>query len=238
MRINKYISETGACSRREADAWIAAGRVSIVNASGRVLATLGTQVKEGDVVQVDGRPVGPARKHVYIALNKPVGIECTTERSVPDNIIDFVDYPERIFPIGRLDKNSAGLILLTNNGDIVNEILRVEHAHEKEYVVSVDRPVTDDFVKRMAAGVPILGTVTRPCKVRRLGRCKFRIILTQGLNRQIRRMCEYFDYKVTSLQRVRIITLTLDGLKTGQWRKLKLAEVRALLPHKGRDFNF
>lgn len=233
MRLNKYISETGLCSRREADARIEAGRVTINGA----VATLGTQVKEGDVVCVDGQPVGGEQKHVYIALNKPVGVICTTDREIPGNITDFVNYRERIFPIGRLDKESEGLILLTNNGDIVNEILRVENAHEKEYVVTVDRPVTEIFLNGMASGVRILGTVTRPCKVTRVAPATFRIVLTQGLNRQIRRMCSFFGYKVLRLQRVRIINLTLDGLKTGQWRELKDGEVRGLLPHKP-GFNF
>lgn len=233
MRLNKYISETGLCSRREADARIEAGRVTING----VVATLGTQVKEGDVVCVDGKPVGGEQKHVYLALNKPVGVICTTDREIPSNITDFVNYRERIFPIGRLDKESEGLILLTNNGDIVNEILRVENAHEKEYVVTVDRPVTEIFLNGMASGVRILGTVTRPCKVTRVGPATFRIILTQGLNRQIRRMCSFFGYKVLRLQRVRIINLTLDGLKTGQWRELEDSEVRGLLPNKP-GFNF
>jgi 23S rRNA pseudouridine2604 synthase len=235
MRLNKFISETGLCSRREADARIEAGRVTING----VVATLGMQVNEGDVVCVDGKPVGGAEKHVYIALNKPVGVVCTTDREISGNIADFVNYPERIFPIGRLDKESEGLILLTNNGDIVNEILRVENEHEKEYVVTVDRPVTEIFLNGMASGVRILGTVTKPCKVSRVGPATFRIILTQGLNRQIRRMCSFFGYKVLRLQRVRIINLTLEGLglKTGKWRELKDNEVRGLLPHKP-EFNF
>jgi 23S rRNA pseudouridine2604 synthase len=235
VRLNKFISETGLCSRREADARIEAGRVTING----VVATLGTQVKEGDVVCVDGKPVSGAEKHVYIALNKPVGVVCTTDREISGNITDFVNYRERIFPIGRLDKESEGLILLTNNGDIVNEILRVENAHEKEYVVTVDRPVTEIFLNGMAEGVRILGTVTKPCKVSRVGPATFRIILTQGLNRQIRRMCSFFGYKVLRLQRVRIINLTLEGLglKTGKWRELKDHEVRGLLPHKP-EFNF
>ena len=235
MRLNKFISETGLCSRREADARIEAGRVTING----VVATLGMQVNEGDVVCVDGKPVGGAEKHVYIALNKPVGVVCTTDREISGNIADFVNYPERIFPIGRLDKESEGLILLTNNGDIVNEILRVENEHEKEYVVTVDRPVTEIFLNGMASGVRILGTVTKPCKVSRVGPATFRIILTQGLNRQIRRMCSFFGYKVLRLQRVRIINLTLEelGLRTGKWRELKDHEVRGLLPHKP-EFNF
>jgi 23S rRNA pseudouridine2604 synthase len=233
MRLNKYISETGLCSRREADARIEAGRVTING----VVATLGMQVAAGDVVCVDGKPVAGEQQHVYLALNKPVGIISTTERHVADNILDLVDYPERIFPIGRLDKDSEGLILLTNNGDIVNEILRSENEHEKEYVVTVDRPVTEIFLGGMASGVRILGTVTKPCKVRRVGAATFRIVLTQGLNRQIRRMCSFFGYKVLRLQRVRIINIALGDLRPGQWRHLEPVEVRGLLPDKP-DFNF
>ena len=226
MRINKFISETGVCSRREADALIEAGRVTVNGA----IAALGTKVEAGDVVCLDGKPIGEAKQHVYIALNKPTGVTCTTERDVAGNIVDFVRHRERIFPIGRLDKESEGLILLTNNGDIVNEILRQENEHEKEYVVTVDRPVTDLFLSGMASGVRILGTVTKPCTVKRVDRCMFKIILTQGLNRQIRRMCSFFGYKVVRLQRVRIINVTLDGLKPGQWRELAPAEVRGLVP--------
>ena len=228
MRLNKFISETGVCSRREADAWIAAGRVTV---NGQA-AELGTRVSPEDVVCVDGRPVGRPSRHVYLALNKPVGITCTTERHVRGNIVDFVGHRERIFPIGRLDKDSEGLILLTNNGDIVNEILRAENEHEKEYVVEVDRPVTGEFLRSMAAGVPILGTVTRPCVTGRLGRNRFRIVLTQGLNRQIRRMCEHFGYTVRQLRRVRIINVTLDGLAPGQWRNLTRRELAGLLPER------
>jgi 23S rRNA pseudouridine2604 synthase len=228
MRLNKYLSETGICSRRAADGWIEAGRVTIND----VVAKLGTQVQDGDTVRVDGRPVGPAQRHVYLALNKPVGITCTTEQQVPGNIIDLIRYPERIFPIGRLDKDSEGLILLTNNGDIVNEILRAENCHEKEYVVTVDRPVTEIFLQGMASGVRILGRVTLPCKVYRAGPCGFRIVLTQGLNRQIRRMCSFFGYKVVRLQRVRIVNLQLRGLAPGQWRELSEDEVRGLVPGK------
>lgn len=225
MRLNKFISETGVCSRREADAWIEAGRVTI---NGQP-ATLGTQVGEADVVCVDGREVGAAKQHVYIALNKPAGIICTTQRHVAGNIVDFVRHRERIFPIGRLDKDSEGLILLTNHGDIVNEILRSENDHEKEYVVTVDRPVTDIFLNGMASGVRILGTVTKPCKVMRVGSSTFRIILTQGLNRQIRRMCSFFGYKVVRLQRVRIMNISLGKLPLGRWRELDGQEVRGLL---------
>ncbi len=228
MRLNKYISETGVCSRREADAWIEAGRVTI---NGEV-ATLGTKVQEGDRVCVDGREVGEAKHHVYIAFNKPVGITCTTERHVEGNIVDYIRHRERIFPIGRLDKDSEGLILLTNNGDIVNDILREENQHEKEYIVTVDRPVTPLFLSGMASGVRILGTVTKPCRVKRIGPATFRIILTQGLNRQIRRMCSFFGYKVVRLQRIRIINITIDGLNVGQWRNLTLTELQGLLPHR------
>jgi 23S rRNA pseudouridine2604 synthase len=225
VRLNKFISETGACSRREADAWIEAGRVTVNSQP----AVLGTKVNDGDVVCVDGRPIGAAKQHVYIALNKPAGVICTTERDVPGNIVDFIRHRERIFPIGRLDKDSEGLILLTNHGDIVNEILRSENDHEKEYVVSVDRPVSEIFLNGMSSGVRILGTVTKPCRIRRIGASSFRIILTQGLNRQIRRMCSFFGYKVVRLQRVRVMNIELGALKSGEWRTLTAAEVRGLL---------
>jgi 23S rRNA pseudouridine2604 synthase len=228
VRLNKFLSESGACSRREADAWIEAGRVQVNGAT----AVLGTQVADGDEVLLDGRPVAARPQRVYLALNKPIGIECTTDRDVPDNIVDFVAHRERIFPIGRLDKESEGLILLTNDGDIVNRVLRAEHEHEKEYIVSVDRPLTADFLAGMASGVPILGTVTNPCRVRQVGRNTFRIVLTQGLNRQIRRMCEHFDYTVRRLQRVRIMHIHLGDLPVGKWRPLTDAEVRPLLPHE------
>ena len=233
MRLNKYLAETGACSRREADEWIAAGRVSV---NGE-LAVLGTQVGDADVVRLDGQPLRAKPKRVYLALNKPVGIECTTDRDVPGNIVDFVGYPERIFPIGRLDKDSEGLILLTNDGDIVNVVLRAEHEHEKEYIVSVDRPLTPAFLAGMSAGVPILGTVTNPCKVTQVGRNTFRIVLTQGLNRQIRRMCEHFDYTVRRLQRVRIMHVQLGTLPLGKWRELSAAELRGLLPAERRTLS-
>ncbi|MFO1393417.1 MAG: 23S rRNA pseudouridine(2604) synthase RluF [Steroidobacteraceae bacterium] len=225
MRINKYLSETGACSRREADQWIEAGRVTVDG----VKAVLGTQVAEGQTVLVDGQPLRVRPQRVYLALNKPVGIECTTDREVRDNIVDFVAHRERVFPIGRLDKDSEGLILLTNDGDIVNTVLRAEHQHEKEYVVAVDRPLTAEFLAGMAAGVPILGTVTNPCKVTQVGRNTFRIVLTQGLNRQIRRMCEHFGYTVRSLQRVRIMHIRLGDLPLGKWRNLTPEELRGLV---------
>ena len=230
MRLNKYISETGICSRREADAWIEQGRVSV---NGKP-AELGTKVEPGDEVRVNGRLVGARKKQVYIALNKPVGITCTTERHIKGNIVDFVNHPDRIFPIGRLDKDSEGLILLTNNGDIVNEILRVENGHEKEYIVTVDKPVTADFLAGMSSGVrlPELELTTKPCRTSRIGERSFRIVLTQGLNRQIRRMCEVFGYEVRRLQRVRIINLKLGALRPGQWRDLTAEELRGLLPER------
>jgi 23S rRNA pseudouridine2604 synthase len=225
VRLNKYISETGVCSRREADKWIEAGRVTL---NGQA-ASLGTQVAEGDEVRVDGDSIGAKKKQVYIALNKPVGIICTTEAHIEDNIIDHVGYPERIFPVGRLDRDSEGLILLTNNGDIVNEILRSENNHEKEYLVTVDRPITDLSLRMMADGVKIMGEVTKPSKVARLNAQSFRIILTQGLNRQIRRMCSALGYKAQRLQRVRIMNIQLGNLQPGQWRHLTPAEVAALI---------
>lgn len=229
MRLNKFISETGACSRREADELIGSGRVAVNG----VTAGLGTQVGDGDQVTVDGQPVGGARdrpRPVYIALNKPPGITCTTERSVEGNIIDFVDHPERIFPIGRLDKESEGLILLTNDGDIVNEVLRSEHEHEKEYVVAVDRALTDDFLAQMARGVRIPDGLTKPCRIWQVAAKVFHIVLTQGLNRQIRKMCEALGYDVVALQRVRIMHIQLGHLKLGRWRNLTEAEVAGLLP--------
>ena len=225
MRINKYLAETGTCSRREADQWIEAGRVTVNGTR----AVLGTQVSEGAVVLVDGKPLPDRPRRVYLALNKPMGIECTTDRDVPGNIVDFVGHRERVFPIGRLDKDSEGLILLTNDGDIVNTILRAENEHEKEYVVAVDRPLTPAFLAGMAAGVPILDTVTNPCKVTQVGRNTFRIVLTQGLNRQIRRMCEHFDYTVRGLQRVRIMHVRLGDLPVGKWRDLTAEELRGLV---------
>lgn len=231
MRLNKYISETGMCSRREADRLIAERQVTI---NGK-LAELGSQVQDGDAVRVGKRLIsGSAQRHrpkkVYIALNKPVGITCTTEAHIKGNIVDFIGYPERIFPIGRLDKDSEGLILLTNNGDIVNAILRSENNHEKEYLVAVNKVVTDAFLSGMAKGVNILNTVTKPCKINRIGKFSFRIILTQGLNRQIRNMCEVFGYEVQQLRRVRIVNVLLGKLRVGQWRNLTAAELRELLP--------
>lgn len=216
MRINKYISETGFCSRREVDKLIEARRVTI---NGK-LATLGSQVGEQDEVRIDNKLVQQKPKKVYVVLNKPVGITSTTEKKIDGNIVDFVGHDERIFPIGRLDKDSEGLILLTNDGDIVNKILRAENHHEKEYIVTVDRPITPNFLERMAKGVKILDTVTLPCKVEFIAKNVFKIVLTQGLNRQIRRMCEALGYKVRRLQRIRIMNIHLHRLKVGEWREL------------------
>jgi len=230
MRLNKYISETGVCSRREADKWIEAGRVTCNGQS----AALGTQVAEGDEVRIDGALIGVKKKPIYIALNKPVGIICTTETHIKDNIIEHVGYKERIFPVGRLDRDSEGLILLTNNGDIVNEILRSENNHEKEYVVSVDRPITDLSLSMMASGVKIMGERTKPAKVIRIDSQTFRIILTQGLNRQIRRMCSALGYKARRLQRVRIMNIQLGKLPAGQWRHLTAPELESLVAANSR----
>ncbi len=226
MRLNKYISESGRCSRREADKWIEAGRVTCNG----IRAVLGTQVAGGDEVRVDGELIGAKKKQIYIALNKPVGITCTTEPHIKDNIIELVGHRDRIFPVGRLDKDSEGLILLTNNGDIVNELLRSENNHEKEYIVDVNRPITDLALSMMASGVKMAGAMTKPCKVIRIDRETFRMILTQGLNRQIRRMCSSLGYRVRRLQRVRIRDIHLGDLGLGKWRYLTDAEVAGLLP--------
>ena len=225
MRLNKYISETGACSRREADRWIEAGRVTCNGAP----ALLGTQVSAADEVRIDGDLIGVKKPPVYLALNKPVGITSTSESDVEDNIIDLIAHEERIFPIGRLDKDSEGLILLTNNGDIVNEILRAENNHEKEYLVTVDRPISELALGMMAGGVKIMGQLTRPAQVTRIDEVTFRIVLTQGLNRQIRRMCSALGYRAQRLQRVRIMHIELGALAPGEWRDLTQAEMSGLL---------
>lgn len=224
-RINKYLSEVGYCSRRAADKLIDQGRVTI-NGS---VPEMGTKITDGDEVRVDGKLISePKDKPVYIVFNKPVGIVCTTDTRVEkDNIIDFINYPKRIFPIGRLDKPSEGLIFLTNDGDIVNKILRARNHHEKEYLVTVDKPISEDFLNKMRNGVPILDTVTRKCKVEKLGAFEFKIILTQGLNRQIRRMCEYLDYRVTRLKRIRIMNVSLD-IPVGKWRDLTDHELKEI----------
>ncbi len=223
-RINKYLSEIGFCSRREGDKLIAQGRVTI---NGKI-PELGTKVTTGDRVAVDGKDVQPHhRPHIYIAYNKPVGITCTTDLRVKGNIIKAVNHPHRVFPIGRLDKPSEGLILLTDDGDIVNKILRARNNHEKEYIVRVDKPITQKFLKRMRKGVPILDTVTRPCVVQKISKRTFKIILTQGLNRQIRRMCQYLSFNVVTLKRVRIMNIHLD-LRPGEWRDLTDVELHVL----------
>ena len=224
-RINKYLSEAGYCSRREADKLIEQGRITI---NGNV-PEMGTKVAPGDIVAVDGEPVSLTKeKKVYLAFNKPVGIVCTTDTGVEkDNIIDFINYPTRIFPIGRLDKASEGLILLTDDGDIVNKILRARNNHEKEYLVTVNKPLTSTFIERMGIGIPILDTITKKCEVERLGNFDFRIVLTQGLNRQIRRMCEYLGYEVTRLQRTRNMNVKLD-IPTVEWRDLTSEELQTI----------
>jgi 23S rRNA pseudouridine2604 synthase len=226
MRLNKFIAETGICSRREADKWIESGRVTCNGG----IATLGTQVSADDEIRVDGKLLGKRKKQIYIALNKPIGIVCTTEPHIKDNIVEFIGHRERIFPVGRLDKDSEGLILLTNDGDIVNEILRSENNHEKEYLVTVDRAITDLSLEMLGKGVKIMGEITKPSKVSRLGPNAFRIILTQGLNRQIRRMCSALGYKVQRLKRVRIMNIKLGNLETGKWRYLTESELAGLLP--------
>lgn len=224
VRINKYLSEVGFCSRREGDALIAQGRVTINDK----VPELGTKVCEGDVVKVDGKPVVQhTDPPIYILYNKPIGITCTTDMRVKGNIIEAVAHPKRVFPIGRLDKPSQGLILLTDDGDIVNKILRARNHHEKEYIVRVDKPITSKFLQKMRRGVPILDTVTRPCFVEKMDRDVFRIILTQGLNRQIRRMCQYLSYNVKSLKRVRIMNIKLD-VPIGTWRDLRKNELKRL----------
>ena len=224
-RINKYLSEIGHCSRRSADKLIEQGRITI---NGRI-PELGEKIQEGDIIAVDGKLVeNRTEKHIYIAVNKPRGIVCTTDQRVEkDNIVDFVGHPQRIFPIGRLDKPSEGLILMTSDGDIVNKILRARNNHEKEYMVNVNKPIQKDFITKMKNGVPILDTVTRKCYVEQIDAKSFRIILTQGLNRQIRRMCEHLGYRVTKLKRVRIMNISLD-LPIGAWRNLKTNELKEL----------
>ena len=236
-RINKYLSEVGFCSRRAADILIEEGKVTI---NGEV-TEIGSKVEEGDQVEVEGQKIinSIKQKNIYLAFNKPIGIVCTTDRRVePDNIIDFIKYPRRIFPIGRLDKPSEGLIFLTNDGDIVNKILRARNNHEKEYIVSVNRPINKDFIQRMSNGVEILDTITKNCFVKQLGQKKFKIILTQGLNRQIRRMCESLGYRVKSLKRVRIMNIKLD-VPIGKYReftKEELIELNRLLENSAKTY--
>ncbi len=238
IRINKYLSEVGYCSRRVADRLIKQGKVTINGA----IPEIGTKVKECDQVEVKGQRIEKStkQKNIYLAFNKPIGIVCTTNRIVePNNVIDFIKYPKRIFPIGRLDKASEGLIFLTNDGDIVNKILRARNNHEKEYIVSVNRPINRDFIQTMSNGVEILGTITKNCSVEQLGQKKFKIILTQGLNRQIRRMCESLGYRVRSLKRIRIMNIKLD-VPTGKYReftKKELEQLNRLLKNSSKTYD-
>lgn len=230
MRINKFISEKGICSRREADRFIEQKRVTI-NGS---IAQIGSVVQDGDEVKIDNKLLKPREKFVYLVLNKPVGIVSTTDTRERDNIVDYMNYPKRIFPIGRLDKDSEGLIMLTSDGDIVNKILRAGNNHEKEYIVRVDKPITAGFIQGMSNGVKILGTITKKCKVELLSKYTFRIILTEGLNRQIRRMCEVFGYQVVKLKRIRIMNIHLGDLPTGSWRyltEIEMHELNRLIQH-------
>ena len=223
IRINKYLSEIGFCSRREADNLITNGRIIINN----IQAELGQKINFNDKIFIDGEIINhnKNKKLIYIAFNKPAGIVCTTDTKIEkDNIIDYINFPSRIFPIGRLDKLSQGLIFLTNDGDIVNKILRAKNYNEKEYIVDVNKPISKDFISKMSKGIPILDTITRPCSVTQLHKKKFKIILTQGLNRQIRRMCEYLNYRVLNLKRVRIMSICLD-VEIGKWRYLTSAEI-------------
>ena len=237
MRLNNFISQTGLCSRRQADKLIEEKRVKINNE----FATLGMQVKDGDIVTVDGKELKQKPKSVYIALNKPVGITCTTERHIKGNIIDFMNYPERIFPIGRLDKDSEGLILLTNDGSIVNEILREENNHQKEYMVTVNKAINTGFIKDMAQGVKIFNpvkkcyTTTKKCEIEKINNHTFKITLSQGLNRQIRRMCSHFGYQVVKLKRIKIMDITLKGIEAGKWRYLTQAEVEKIRKESKRE---
>jgi len=224
-RLNKYIADSGYCSRREADRLIDEGRVQLNGRTGM----LGDKVEPGMTVTVDGKPLNGRGEKVYIALNKPVGIVCTADPREPMNVVDYINHPVRIFPVGRLDKDSCGLLLMTSDGEIVNRLLRAAGGHEKEYEVEVDRPVTKEFIEKMMSGVEILDTVTLPCKIRRTGERSFNIILIQGLNRQIRRMCEALGYNVRSLRRIRIMNIRLGNMKPGQWRELTENELDTLL---------
>lgn len=235
-RLNKAISETGYCSRREADRLIDEGKVKV---NGTV-AGLGVQIKKNDKIEVEGKVITKEVEEIYLAFHKPVGVICTTDISIKNNIIDYIKFPERIFPIGRLDKPSEGLIFLTNDGDIVNKVLRSGNNHEKEYIVSVNRKITQSFVRQMSNGVPVLDTVTKKCRVERVTDFTFRIILTQGLNRQIRRMCSYFGYEVTSLKRIRIMNVYLDDLAVGKYRHLttkEREEINLLVANSGKTMD-
>ena len=234
-RLNKAISETGYCSRRAADKLIEAGKVKV---NGQV-PELGTKVTAEDVISVNGTIVTKEVENIYLAFNKPVGITCTTERQIKGNIIDYINYPERIFPIGRLDKPSEGLIFMTNDGDIVNKILRAKNSHQKEYIVTVNRKITPDFIKKMGNGVPILDTVTEKCKISQINDTTFNIVLTQGLNRQIRRMCDYLGYEVRTLKRTRIMNISLKNIKIGEYRSFtteELAEINELVKDSSKTY--
>ncbi len=224
VRLNKAISDSGFCSRRQADTLIEKGKVT-VNGN---LSQLGDRVMPEDEIRVNGQLITENEALVYIALNKPVGITCTTDTRIKGNVVDFIGHKERIFHIGRLDKPSEGLLLMTNDGDIVNKILRAGNEHEKEYIVTVDRPITDEFIKRMSNGIPILDTITKKCEVEKISRFVFRIVLVQGLNRQIRRMCEYLEYEVIALKRIRIMNIELGDLAVGKWRDLSKSELEGL----------
>lgn len=224
VRINKFLSEAGICSRRNADVLVSEGRVSVDG----VVAAMGTKVSDGQVVCVDGKAVKKEEETVIIAFNKPVGIVCTAQPKEKNNVIDYINYPKRIFPIGRLDKDSEGLLLLTNDGDLMNSVLKAANGHEKEYIVSVDKNITDEFVYKMSNGVPVLDRITAPCSVEKINKNTFRIILTQGLNRQIRRMCEYLGYNVISLKRIRIMNIELGNLGQGKYRNLSGEEKQKL----------
>lgn len=236
VRINKYLSEAGVCSRREADRLIEAGKITIDGE----LATTGARVQEGQKVCVEGRCVSKEEEEILIAFNKPIGIVCTSAKIEKNNVIDYINYPKRIYPIGRLDKDSEGLLLLTNNGEIVNKMMRAGNYHEKEYIVTVNRPISDSFIHGMANGVPLveLNATTRKCVVEQIGKKQFRIVLTQGLNRQIRRMCEYFGYRVEKLVRVRIMNINIGDLKSGQYRNLtkqEYADLMKLIQHSSSN---
>lgn len=225
LRLNKFLSDAGVCSRREADRWIEAGRISVDG----IVAVMGQKVRKNQSVLVDGKPIKKEEEKVLLAFHKPKGIVCTTSKKDKDNIVDYINYKTRIYPIGRLDKDSEGLILLTNQGELVDKILRGSNYHEKEYIVTVNKKITPEFIRSMGQGVPILDVITRPCEIEPIGPRTFRIILTQGLNRQIRRMCEYFDYRVVDLQRVRVMNIRLGRLKTGTYRKIVGTELKELL---------
>ncbi|HEY5560996.1 MAG TPA: pseudouridine synthase [Clostridiaceae bacterium] len=224
IRINKFFSESGITSRREADKLVDMKRVTING----ILAEAGSKVSPKDEVRLDGKLINKKDEQIYILLNKPRGIVCTTEKKIKDNIIDYVGYPKRIFPIGRLDKDSEGLIILTNDGDIVNKILRAGNNHEKEYIVTLDKPINNEFLSSMASGVHILDKITKPCIIKKINNNTFNIILTEGLNRQIRRMCQVFDFKVVSLKRIRIMEIKIDNLLLGKWRYLNLEELNSI----------